>query len=442
MALNFQGIKDYLGNLLGIENKDKGSNDDSTISAIASSDESAANSLWAYRLALNIVSETLGTLLSKCEIKTYIRDKFEKTDNYYLFNVSPNGNQSAAEFKKSIVKRLIMNPDHDALIVAIDNLGGRRKSFFLADSFTRNTSELYNTWFSNVALDVYGDGGIILNRTFSGDDAIYIKYNNSQLDLIFRGMRVLYEYLAQNGMKAGTYRQKYVLGIDSTAQNDPAFNEIMQKLLNEDFEKFIKGENAVLPLYAGMDINQVSAGADLGQNASTANNSVNTQVNEILSKVGAAFNIPHSIMLGDYEDGDIENILTFSLDGIAALIEGAFNHHYYGIEAFKRGIYCKFDTSNARHVDFYNLGSVANNAISSGIYTINDMRAKLHEEPADDKIGNVHFITRNYAVIGDMYLSDPGNQIADGGQLSDVQEDQIDEPDEPDELDEEGSDTE
>ena len=281
MALNFQGIKDYLGNLLGIENKDKGSNDDSTISAIASSDESAASSLWAYRLALNIVSETLGTLLSKCEIKTYIRDKFEKTDNYYLFNVSPNGNQSAAEFKKSIVKRLIMNPDHDALIVAIDNLGGRRKSFFLADSFTRNTSELYNTWFSNVALDVYGDGGIILNRTFSGDDAIYIKYNNSQLDLIFRGMRVLYEYLAQNGMKAGTYRQKYVLGIDSTAQNDPAFNEIMQKLLNEDFEKFIKGENAVLPLYAGMDINQVSAGADLGQNASTANNSVNTQVNEI-----------------------------------------------------------------------------------------------------------------------------------------------------------------
>lgn len=437
MALKFEGgFRDFLGKLLGLEPKQTGEDDDSDISAIASSEESSANSLWAYRLGINVVAETLGTLLSKCEIRTYIGDKFDKTDNYYLFNVAPNSNQSAAEFKKAIVKRLITSSEHDALIVAIDNLGNRQKSFFLASDFTRNTSELYDTWFSNVALDVYGDGGIILNRTFSGDDAIYIKYSNPQLDVIFRGMRVLYEHLTQNGMKAGTYRQKYVLEMDATAQNTPGFNEAIQKLLNEDFEKFIKGENAVLPLYAGMSIDQVSAGADLGQNASTANSSVDTQVDEILSKVGAAFNIPRSIMLGDYEEGDIEHVLTFALDGIVALIEGAINHSYYGIEAYRKGIYCKFDTSNARHVDFYNLGSVANNAISSGIYTINDMRAKLHEEPADDKIGNVHFITRNYAVIGDMYLSDPGNQIVDGGQLSDVQEE------EPVVPEEEGSDTE
>ena len=59
------------------------------------------------------------------------------------------------------------------------------------------------------------------------------------------------------------------------------------------------------------------------------------------------------------------------------------------------------------------IASASNGIISSGIYTINDVRKKLDEPTIDEEIGDVHFITRNYAVIGSAYLEDPTNVITE-----------------------------
>lgn len=376
------------------------------------SSEGEIGELWACRLALNIVAETYGSLLSKCEFKTYIQGEERKEENYYALNVEPNPNQSSSEFKKALARRLILSPTHDALIVSLNLAGRRFPALYVADDFQRNDTQLYESTFSNVSIDIFEDSGFLLNKTFSGNNAIYMKYSNVELNSIFERLRNLYSSMIENAINSGTYRQKYVLSMDSTAEAGQDFEEHLQTLLNEQFEAFIQGKNAVIPIYAGMKLDQTSAGSDLGQNASVANKSVNSQIDEALTKVGRAFNMPKSVMLGDFEEDDLSHVLTFCIDPMAEMISQAFSRKMYGYEGFKRNTYCNLDTTKARHLDIVSIASISNGIISSGIYTINDVRRKLGESVIDGEIGNVHFITRNYAVIGDDYLADPTNSIS------------------------------
>lgn len=371
--------------------------------------------LWAYRLALSVATERIGALISKCEIKTYIRGEETKADNWYLFNIEPNCNQSAAEFKKQIIRKLILNPGHDCLIVELSNIGRKKSAFYVADDFTKDDSQLYDSIFKNVSVDVYEDGGFTMQGVFTGNKAIYLKYQNAELNGIFSDMRRMYEYLVKNAMMAGSYRQKYVLSMDQTAEAQPNFEEHMQSLLNDQFKAFMEGQNAVLPLYSGMKVDQLSAGSDLGQNVSTANKNVDTQIDECLTKVGLAFNIPKSIMLGDFEADDLEHMLTYCIDPMAALIEQGINRKYYGQSSVTDGTYVKMDTMRARHVDFVSVGTSASSAISSGVFSINDMRKKMGEAPLKDDLGDLHFITRNYAALKDSFFDDPTNVIAADG---------------------------
>ena len=397
-------FRDFLDKLFGTKNE-------ISLNSWSSEDSDIANDLWACRFAVSLASERIGALLSKCEFLTYVNGEEEKGANYYLLNTAPNPNQTAAEFKKQLVHKLITRPTHDALVVDLGKNGDH--ALYVADDFNKGSFQVKETYFKDVSIDIYGDMPYLLDGIFSGENAIYMKYSNSNLDAYMNQMRSMYGDLINNARKAGTYRMHYVLSMEETATNNKDYEEAMQQILDEDFKKFVEGENSVLPLYAGMKLNQTSAGADLGQNASVANKSVDTQVDENIAKVGLAFNLPKSVMLGDFEDKDIDYVLMFAIDPFATLFSEAFNRKWYGERSVRKGTYCKLDTTKARHYDLVTIASAANKVISSGIFTINEIRKKIDEPLIDPAIGDIHFITRNYAVVGD-YVTNPENQVVPG----------------------------
>lgn len=369
-------------------------------------DMTTEKELWAYRLALNIIAERYGALLSKCEFRTFVNGKEEMGDNYYLLNYEPNPNQTAAEFKKQIIYQLIMSPNHDCLIVQLDDVGNKKQAFYVADDFTKDGYQLRETYFKNVSVNIYGDTSYPVQGVFSGSKAIYFKYQNAELDAIFDLMRQEYCDLISNAEQSGKYRQKFALELDQTAESDPNFDDNLQSLLDTQFSAFIKGDNGVIPLYAGMKLDTVSAGADLGQNASVANSTIDSQIDQILTKTGLAFNMPKSVMLGEWDEKAIEQLLTYSIDPIAKIITEAFNRKWYGQKAvMDKKTYCQLDTSRARHYDVATMSEYMDKSISSGGYTINELRRLTNDPPIDAELGDVHFITKNYISIGN-YLKE------------------------------------
>lgn len=362
--------------------------------------------LWCMQYAKHIVAERYGSLMANCEFKTYVQGNEKKGDNYYLFNVSPNPNQTATEFWKQVVNKLVNNLE--CLIVIMDN-----GNWYVADSFTKGEYQLAETNFKDVVVDVYGDGTVApyqLTGTFSGDKCVYIKYANKNANVLMENMTNLYRTLINNVMDTGSSKLKYALTIDSTAMNgvDIDINEEVQRLINSDFESLVSGKNAIIPMFNGFKLDVLNPNNNNAQNSTTASQNVNSMFEDILVNVGLSYNVPSSVMKGTYEENDFDDFLTFGLDAMCVLIEEAINRKYYKKRAYQQGTRVHLDTKKVKHFDILTVQNAINKLISSGVYSINEIRELLDEKPIDKKLGDVHWVTRNYAVIGD-YIQEQSN---------------------------------
>lgn len=364
------------------------------------------NDLMMYKYALHVAASRIAAIISKCEFKTYAKNKEIKESNWYSFNVKPNANQTASEFKRQIINELILSEKNECLII-VKNINGKA-SFFVASDFKSNRSITSEQVFSDVKVNLYGEEEQSLPGTFGKEQTIYINLNNAGVRETLSKMNTLFSEIIINLQDAGAYTNRYFIHLDQTQMANPEYAEALDNLLNEQFEKFLKSRKSLLPLYAGMEIEQASKAQENSQNAMLSSESISKQMKEVISMVGHAFNIPTSVMLGTYEENDLDDFLTFGIDPIAKMIQESINGNFYGEKAYLEGTYVFVDTKKVKHFDILTVANAINKLISSGLYTINDLREKIDEKPIDDEIGNKHFITRNYAVIGE-YISDATN---------------------------------
>lgn len=104
----------------------------------------------------------------------------------------------------------------------------------------------------------------------------------------------------------------------------------------------------------------------------------------------------------------MDEFLTFCLDPLCSLIGECVNRKYYGKKQILSKTYCRLDTKKVKHFDILTISDAINKLISSGVYTINEVRTLLEEPLIDKEIGDKHWITRNYAVVGD-YIQEMSN---------------------------------
>lgn len=386
------GFFDFLGNW--IRRNDNGQFE--TVSAKECIGQ-LAQELMYYQIALQMVSERVSSVYSKIEWNTYSRGKLKKEGNWYLFNYEPNKNESGAEWKKKIAKKLII--DRQCLIIE------RSGRLYVADDFnTQMNSD--NTFteitFNGVNVDFF-DGNVVMTEgTFSGDKAIFIQYQNPEVDALYRRMTAMYSELIDNVRKAGSSKIKYALNIDTVAASgtNMDINKTIQTIINEDFKALASDNNAIMPLYNGFEIQPLNQGNNNAQMASIANKSVNEEFDKVLKYVAYSYGIPVSILMGDEEERAYDSMMTFCVDHLVDLTEKAFNRRYYGETAVKNGTRLEINTRNSKHFEILRAGSAFSQLISSGVMTINDIRTLLDLETIDAEIGDKHWITRNYAEVG------------------------------------------
>lgn len=355
--------------------------------------------LWRYKYAQHIVAELYGSLLSKCEFKTYVKDELKKADNYYKFNYEPNPNQSSSEFLKQLAYKLIT--ECEALIIQTD-----RGNFYVADSYVKGNRQLEETWFSQVVVDLYNSSDVLpyeLTGTFKGEGAIFIKYTNNEALNLMNNMNNMYNDLIENVKSSGSNKLKYLLKIDTTALNgtDIDYNEVIDKLVNEDFSKLVSENNTILPLLNGFDLSILNPSNNNSQNATLASTNISEMMMNVMTYVGSIYNVPKSFMTGTFEENDMDYFLTFGIDPFAELIGEAINRKFYTKKNVLDGTYMTVDTKKVKHFDILSVASAINKLISSGVYSINEVREMLDEKPIESSIGDTYWITRNYAVVGD-----------------------------------------
>lgn len=350
--------------------------------------------LCAEEFMVHVAINLIANAISKCEIRTFLTNKEVHKSEYYLWNYQPNKNQNSNEFMHELILKLLYF--NEALVF---ELGGQ---LFIADGYTQGTEVIQERTFYNISRGAFSIGE---ERKIT--EVLYFKLNNKSVRQLLLNlcesynelMTVAYEKFSKSGGEKG------VLTIDAAKVSgqaktlDKSFDEIMDDMMNNRFKKFFNSRNAVMPLFQGYSY-ESKGGQEATKKATSELKDITDIDDRIVIKVANAFNIPVQLLKGDIADVEkiTHNFLTFCIDPIVNMLQTEINRKRNGKNVLK-GTYVLIDTKSILHTDLFAIAEKIDKLISSGMYSIDELRKYCGDIQLNTNFSTQHFITKNYETM-------------------------------------------
>lgn len=352
--------------------------------AIATQEVQLAIEDFAIVSAISMIASAV----SKCEFRTYLKNKENKADEYYLWNVEPNVNQNSSQFLQELVSKLLYY--NECLVVEVNG------QLVIADDFTQNEYAVVENIFTNVSR-----GTMTFNRPFPMSEVLYFKLGNDDIRALLSNLIKGYNNLLN--MAIGKYKRsggrKGILDINATAQGDKNFQDKFNDLMNNRFKTYFEAENAVLPLHNGYTYTEQNGEGNKKSTSEMVDIAAITK--ETFERVAQAFKIPPALLRGDIADIEklTDNFLTFCIDPLCDMLQEEINRKRYGKVAFLAGSYLGIDTSCIKHIDIFAIADKVDKLIACGTYSIDELRIKAGDTPLNTWWSRKHWMTKNYSDI-------------------------------------------
>ena len=349
-------------------------------------------------LAIYIATSYIANALSGCEVK--VIEEGEEVHNllYYRLNVSPNPNQSGAQFQNATVTKLLR--EGKALVVP-----HKGDSLYLADSYSLDPKPMKDNVFAGISIERQQ-----IAKRYKASDAYFFQLEDTQVSGLINSLYDDYSKLisaAIEGFRQG-HGRKYKLKLDSVKVGDKDFAENYEKTVKKQLKEFLENENAVYPQYAGYDLEEMKHEADSGSADILA------MRKEVFDLAAQAYKIPISMMYGNTNNtNDVLNqFLTFAVDPIAKMLSDEYTRKSFTYEEWSKGSRVVVDTKTINHVDIFNVADKVDKLISSGVFSIDAVRDALGYQPLNTDFSQAHYITKNYELAEDAMkrLSEGGEQ--------------------------------
>lgn len=377
------GFKEFVVNFLGGTMVDS---DGNPIGTVASQQELA--NLAYKELAISICINLIANAISQCTARTYEKGVEVLGQNHYILNIRPNINESSSILWHKAVEKMVY--DGEALIVNV------KGCLYVADSYTTNEFPILGNSYENVRI-----GTLSLNKVFRQDEVILLRLSNTNIKRLIDSLYNSYEEMLELCIEK--YRidnqQKYVLELDNVKTGDPQFNKKFKEVMQGQLQDFLENQNAVLPLFKGQTLN------DISKSGGTTSNDFQGLIENLFKTVAQAFNIPLNLLFGKTDNitRETKQFLVLTIEPIASMISEELSAKLYdGYDGFINKNYVRLDTSDIRHVDILEMANAVDKVLSSGILSINEIRETIGYNIIEEEYANKHWMTKNYSLAEDM----------------------------------------
>lgn len=351
-------------------------------------------------LAVCIAVSYVANAISKSEFRVYRRGKEAPDDYlYYVLNVSPNANESASHLKRMLIEHYYLNGEA-LLLVENDQV-------FLADSFTRQQMGLADDVFTGITVNqMHTD-----MRQLRAGDVMYFGQGDVRIRSVVSA--AVRDYSQLLGVATRSYATsntpKYTFNSQGMQRGNNVDEEQQRKLTAERFRDFINATRAaVLPQNQGRELTRF----DSGTPAPVAD--ITSIRDDMFKTVAQAWQIPLSMMTGNITNMSeiVQTFLTFCVDPIAVMIGDELTRKVMGYWDWKQGDRIVVDTSRVKHIDIFDVAPNVEKLISTGTFTIDDVRSKLGEQPLDTDFSKAFYLTKNFTPAEDMRENtDKGKEV-------------------------------
>lgn len=342
-----------------------------------------------YReLALISAEQIIGSALSKCEIKTYRKGEEYKGKEWYRWNVEPNKNETSSRFMQKIVRRLCETGE--CLVV---ELGGQ---LLVADSFQREELAVGEDVFTDVVI-----GTMQSRRMFFQNEVLYWRLGSGKVAQVLGLVGASYSKLLAYGMSGYQHSRgtKAIFGYDSipthVAKEDQ--NAWLQGQV-EKYSKFVSADNGLVTVGKGTSLDAFGRSTTYSQENTR---DIRAMIGDILDFTALAYGIPPVILRGDVQGTSdaIKSFLTFCVDPWADMLREEIVRKQIGRDGVLKGDDVVIDTRCIEHINPLGIGTGIEKMISSGAYSVNDVRRLLDEKRIDEEWADAHVQTKNFGAV-------------------------------------------
>lgn len=337
----------------------------------------------------NIITATLG----RCEFVTYNEGGAVKRNEWRLWNVQPNQNQSAQQFRTQLINTLVGKGE--ALVIELES------GIYVADSFTASDDVVKERLYSDVAV-----GSLTLNRKFKEHEVMHFALPDSAWMKTFDSLAQAYASVINSGVKGYRRAQgmKGTLSIDAMQMGNEKMQKAYEALKNAGFKQFADAESAVLPLYKGMEYTDTTQKTYSNQNS----RDIRAMVDDLTDFAARMLGIPPVLVNGSVQDtaSARRQLVSDCIIPLAKILDCEISRKRYTAGDIERGTMLEVDTSRAIYVDWLTAAQGIDKLIASGAASVNDVRGLLGLPLIDKEWANRHYLTKNY---GD--IENPGEEV-------------------------------
>lgn len=339
----------------------------------------------AFWNCVNMIANSIG----KCEFRTFKNGKEVKEKEYYLWNVEPNKNQNASEFRSKLISQLYRK--NECLVIQEND------QLLVADDFTKKEFALRDNLFENVTV-----GDFNFKKTYNMSEVLYFKLSDKNMANVIGALYESYSKLIAYSM--GAYQKsrgtKGIFKYDTIPVAGTEQRKMFDDLINGKISKWLNSDNAALPLGNGQEWKELSH--KTYSNEGTRD--IRAQIDDISDFTAKGFNIPPALVRGNIEGvkDARTDFLTFCIDPLATKIAQEANRKRNGYKAYSQGTYMQIDTKQIMHIDLLNSAPSIDRLLSSGAFCINNILEMVGEPTINEEWAWKHFRSKRQANVADI----------------------------------------
>ncbi|RDG21655.1 hypothetical protein DQM05_11340 [Lactococcus cremoris] len=321
----------------------------------------------------------------------------------YALNMRPNPNQTASEFKISMIKKLL----NGELLVIQDG-----DQFYIADNFVTNYSLDGNTYtgvtvnFSNSKVSNAPNSGPYaqkyFNRTFiQGVDCFHLDNDNigikKYVDSLWDDYGKLFGILIANQLRVGQVRAKISIPVNSKLEDNER-KKLQQQYATTLYDKMMNDPVVFIPA-------DDKAKSSYDEISSSKSATLQNQITDFWSlkkvfigEVAGLLGIPPALVLGETANNS-EN-LDLAIESAVIPLGNKLSEGFASILIKKSGysVGNTLQMTGFKTINILDRADAIDKAGSSGVIKVNEVREAANLPPTED--GDRFIMTKNYEEKG------------------------------------------
>lgn len=383
-------IVDFLGNVLGEDGKPTGSK-------IFEAEERCR---W-MEVARSILESYCIAAIQMSTVRIYrSADAPEAADHEsWLWNVSPNPNQSRAEFVSEMLHVALTDRD-GALVVPITR--SRQTQLWLADGYTIYEQPGREDRYEHISI---GGSTEVARRSYRASEAYRFRLMPCPgwSDLLTLAVKEYQELgAAAEAAFEDSNAMRYKLSTETPVSGNDKNMQRIAEYIDQSLKPFLKGDRGVLPVYKGFDLTRL-AGASSAASWRRSEDIINIR-KDMFDAVAACFRVPVSLLYGNTNNFEAvwTSFVTFCVDPIARSMADEVARKTLTEEEWMAGGRVVVDTSHIKHVDLFDVADKVEKLVGSSIDTPNEIRTFTGQRPVSAPGMDEYQRTKNFETAGEV----------------------------------------